>query len=75
MNSLEDAAITFFRAIRATGKECLGHEQFGFKLDINIMTPSKDQQIAVSFAAKVQDALTQASQIVQPVIIEGTSVQ
>lgn len=75
MNDLEQATIAFFRAIRAAGKECLGHERFGFQLDIKTMVPPDDRDAAISFNDKLQEALTTASRIVQPVTIEGTSLQ
>jgi hypothetical protein len=75
MSELEETAIAFFRAIKATGKECLGHERFSFKLDINTMSPPEDRDAAVLFGAKIQEALTNASRAVQPVTIEGTSLQ
>ena len=75
MTELEFAAIAFFRALRATGKECLEHDRFGFKLDVNVMAPPDDKEAAMRFGAKVQEALTHASQVVQPVTIEGTSLQ
>lgn len=75
MTDLEQATIAFFQAIRAAGKECLGHDRFGFKLDINTMAPPDDRDAALLFGAKLQEALTTASRVVQPVTIEGTSLQ
>jgi hypothetical protein len=75
MIDLDEAAIIFFRAIRSAGVECLGHDRFGFKLDINTMSPQEDREAAVLFGAKLQEALTNASKIVQPITIEGTSLQ
>ena len=72
--TLEDAAVAFFRALRATGKECLEHDRFGFKVDINMMAPPESKDAAMRFSGKVQEALNYASRVVQPVTIEGTSV-
>jgi hypothetical protein len=71
---LEETAIAFFRAIRASGKNHLGHDRFGFKLDIKTMAPVEDREAAELFGANLQEALTNASKIVQPVTIE-TSLQ
>ena len=75
MTDLEETAIAFFRAIRSTGKECLGHDRFGFKINIEAMTPKEDHEASVAIGAKIQEALTNASSVVQPVTIEGTSAQ
>lgn len=75
MTDLEETAIAFFRAIRSVGKECLGHDRFGFHMDIKTMSPKEDQESAIIFGAKIQEALTTASQTVQPVTIEGASLQ
>jgi len=73
--TLEETAIAFFRAIRAAGKECLGHDRFGFKIDVNTMSPPEDKDAALLFGAKLQEALIAASRTVQPVTIEGTTLQ
>jgi hypothetical protein len=75
MTELESAAVSFFRALRAVGNECFGHDQFGFKVDINTMSRAEDQAKALTFNTKVQEALTFASSAPQPVTIEGTSLQ
>jgi len=75
MSDLEDTAIAFFRAIRAEGKKCLGHDRFGFKLDINTMSPPDDKESAIRLGARIQEALTVASRTIQPVTIEGTTLQ
>jgi hypothetical protein len=75
MTDLEKTAIDFFRAIRATGKEVLEHDTFGFKLDINVMVPPNDHKLAAVFSSKIQEALTTASRTVQPVTVDGTSLQ
>ena len=75
MSDLEEAATVFFRAIRTAGKEILGHDQFGFKIDINTMVPAADRDGAVLLGAKLQEAITVAGRAVQPVTIEGTSLQ
>ncbi len=75
MSDLEDTAIAFFRAIRAAGKIRLGHDQFGFKLNIETMSPAKDKGGATLLGADIQEALTNASRTVQPMTIEGTTLQ
>jgi len=75
MTHLEQAAIAFFRALRGTGKKQFGHDQFGFKINIETMAPVEDKDAATAFNANVQEALTLASRTVQPVIIEGTTLQ
>jgi hypothetical protein len=75
MTDLEETAIAFFRAIRATGKNILGHDRFGFRINIETMSPKEDNESAVVLGAKIQEALTNASRVVQPVTIEGTSLQ
>jgi len=73
--ALEETAIAFFRAIRASGRKRHGHDQFGFKLDIQTMSPKDDQKAAVGFGSDIQMAITNASRTVQPVTIEGASLQ
>ncbi len=76
MTDLEETAIAFFRAIRATGREVLGHDQFGFKIDINTMSPPDgDKEKALLFGNTIQQALTLASRTVQPIVVEGTTLQ
>ena len=71
----EERAIAFFRALRTIGKEILGHEAFGFKLDINITAPIDSKENLLLLHARVQETLTIASRTVQPVTIEGTTLQ
>lgn len=75
MSELDDAVIAFFRALRACGKETFGHDRFGFKLDVNTMVAVDDTENAHVFNAKLQAALSLASNVVQPVTIEGSSLQ
>jgi hypothetical protein len=75
VSDLEDTAIAFFRAIRAAGKKRLGHDRFGFKMNVETMAPIEDKDAATAFGAALQEALTTASRVVQPVTIEGTSLQ
>jgi hypothetical protein len=75
MTDLEETAVAFFRAIYAAGKKCLGHGQFNFTMSIEIKSRKEDQESAAVLGAKIQEALTNASRVVQPVIIEGTSLQ
>jgi hypothetical protein len=75
MTDLEETAIAFFRSIRDAGKECLGHDQFGFTMNIETKSRKEDQESAVVLGAKIQEALTKATCAVQPVTIEGTSAQ
>ena len=75
MSDLEETAIAFFRAIRATGKECLGHDGFGFRMNVETMSPKEDKESALVLGAKIQEALTAATRAVQPVTIEGISLQ
>jgi BRCT domain type II-containing protein len=75
MIDLEETAIAFFRAIHAAGRECLGHDQFSFTMSIETKSRKEDQESAVVLGAKIQEALTSATRAVQPVTIEGTSLQ
>lgn len=75
MSALDDAFIAVFREIYATGQEILGHRDFAFKIDATIGTRPKEEEEGRLIGAKIQEALTTASQTVQPVTIEGTSLQ
>jgi len=74
-SELDEAAIAFFRAIRAVGKKCHGHDQFGFRVDIQTMSPKNEKTAALKFGADIQTAITAATRAVQPVTIEGTTLQ
>ena len=71
---LEQSAIAFFRAIMATGKEHFGHNNFGFKMDINTMLPLKDSAAKPIFGAILQEALTRASRALKPIPVEDAFV-
>ena len=75
MTDLDQTAITFFRAIRKAAKKHLGHDRFGFTINIETFYPKEDLETGLLFGAKIQEALTIAQQTVQPVVIEGTTVQ
>ena len=73
MSALDDAFIAVLKEIYATGQEILGHGDFAFKIDAIIGTRSRDEEGGKLIGAKIQEALTNASKIVQPVTIDTSS--
>jgi len=75
MSALDDAFIAAFKEIYATGHEILGHTDFAFKIDATIGTRSRDEEGGKLIGARIQEALTAASRTVQPLTIEGVTLQ
>jgi hypothetical protein len=72
---LEQTAIAFFHALRACGRKHHGNDQFGFRVDIQAMSPKDKQKASIGFGADIQEALTVANRAVQPIMIEGTTLK
>jgi len=75
MTELEQATIDFFKAVLKTGRDILGHTEFGFKVDAMISTKTEDAELGKMIGQRIQEALDIAKATATPIMIEGTSLQ
>lgn len=70
--TLQEAAVEFFKAIQEVGRADLGHDEFGFKVDIAFMVKNEDSAKATAIHAQIQAALNIANNSIKPL---STSLQ
>jgi len=58
--TLEQSASAFFKAIHQVGIDALGHNRFGFKIDISFTVAPDDADTAKNINAQIQAALNNA---------------
>lgn len=75
MTDLEQAAVDFFKAIQGTGAAILGHTEFVFKIDCTIGSRPEEAEHAKLISIHIQCALNVAKNSLQPLSIEGISLQ